>query len=167
MNRESFINDILPLQQKVFRFALSFTHDRQEADDITQETYEKLWARRDELDRYSNLEGMIMRSVRNLCLDKIKLRRIHTERLADYKSEQDVQEAANERFDTRQTVQMAIKRLPERQQTIIHLRDIEGYEMDKVAEIMEIREDAARVLLSRARKQLKTELTNIMNYGVQ
>ncbi len=166
MENERFINDILPLQQKMFRFALSFTRDRQQAEDIVQETFEKLWMKRSEMDRYNNAENFVMRSVRNLCIDKIKPRKIHDRRLEEYKYGRGKAEAANERFDTERMVRDALGKLPEKQQSIIHLRDMEGYEMDRIAQIMEIKESVARVILSRARKALKDELIKVMNYGI-
>jgi RNA polymerase sigma-70 factor (ECF subfamily) len=60
-----------------------------------------------------------------------------------------------------------IQQLPEPQRTIIHLRDIEGYEMADIAEIVERDESTVRVALSRARKSIRLKLIEIMNYGVK
>jgi RNA polymerase sigma-70 factor (ECF subfamily) len=69
--------------------------------------------------------------------------------------------------DLVQGIHAAIKYLPEQQQMILHLRDIEGYEYDKIAEILEMNENAIRVALSRARKRVRELLTNSKAYEYQ
>ena len=60
-----------------------------------------------------------------------------------------------------------ISELPERQRIVIHLRDVEGYEFEEIARIIESDETSVRVNLSRARKRIKEQLLNAMNYGVE
>ena len=60
-----------------------------------------------------------------------------------------------------------ISELPERQRIVIHLRDVEGYELEDIAQILETDEASVRVNLSRARKRIKEQLLNAMNYGVE
>ena len=50
---------------------------------------------------------------------------------------------------------------------MIHLRDVEGYELEDIAQILEVDEASVRVNLSRARKRIKEQLLNAMNYGVE
>ena len=57
--------------------------------------------------------------------------------------------------------------LPDKQRIIIHLRDVEGYEFEEIARIIESDETSVRVNLSRARKSIKEQLLNAMNYGVE
>ena len=58
-----------------------------------------------------------------------------------------------------------MKLLPEQQQIILQLRDIEGYEFEEIAEITGINPNAVRVNLSRARKKIRESMTKIENYG--
>jgi RNA polymerase sigma-70 factor (ECF subfamily) len=55
--------------------------------------------------------------------------------------------------------------LPELQQTIIQLRDIDGYEFEEIAAIMGMNVNAVRVTLSRARNNIREHLIKIGNYG--
>lgn len=57
--------------------------------------------------------------------------------------------------------------LPEQQKMIVHLRDIEGYEFDSIAEILDMQENAIRVNLSRARKKLREALSERSNHEYQ
>ena len=60
-----------------------------------------------------------------------------------------------------------IAQLPEKQRLAIHMRDIEGYEMDEIANLLESDEASVRVNISRARKSIREQLIKIMNYGVK
>jgi RNA polymerase sigma-70 factor (ECF subfamily) len=60
-----------------------------------------------------------------------------------------------------------LEQLPEQQRMILQLRDIEAYEFDEIAEIMDMNPTAIRVALSRARKTIREQLTKTHNYGVK
>jgi RNA polymerase sigma-70 factor (ECF subfamily) len=68
--------------------------------------------------------------------------------------------------DSVSLVEKFIKTLPVQQQLIIQLRDIEQYEFKEIAEVLDMKETAIRVALSRARKTLKEKLIKAHNYGV-
>ena len=75
MTAEAFKENILPLNRKLLGFANRFMNDFDDAKDIVQEIYIKLWAMRANLDKYNSVEALAMRMTRNLCLDKIKLKK--------------------------------------------------------------------------------------------
>ena len=56
--------------------------------------------------------------------------------------------------------------MPEQQKLIIQMRDIEQYEFEEIAKIMDMNETAIRVALSRARKTIREFMTNTHNYGI-
>ncbi len=69
-------NDIyLAMQDRLYRLAVGVVGDRDEAGDVVQDAYEKLWHRRTRVMERHNPEGYIMASVRNLCLDRLRSRR--------------------------------------------------------------------------------------------
>jgi RNA polymerase sigma-70 factor (ECF subfamily) len=59
-----------------------------------------------------------------------------------------------------------ISALPDKQRIVIHLRDVEGYEIEEIAQILETDEASVRVNISRARKRIKEQLLNALNYGL-
>ena len=75
MTAEAFKENILPLNRKLLGFANRFMQDIDDAKDIVQEIYVKLWNMRSDLDKYNSVEALAMRMTRNLCLDKIKLKK--------------------------------------------------------------------------------------------
>ena len=60
-----------------------------------------------------------------------------------------------------------IENLPEQQKMVIQLRDIEQYDLDEIAQMLEMKNTAVRVTLSRARKAIREQLTNTHSYGVK
>jgi RNA polymerase sigma-70 factor (ECF subfamily) len=160
MDKTRFNQLMTHLRPKLYRFALAFTKRTDEADDVVQEIGVKLWERRDELDALDNVEAYAMRSVRNRCLDYARSVHIQTEELIeayDTAHEQTPYKSL-EQADMAAFVRKLIDRLPEQQQMTIRLRDIEGYELEEIAEILGINDGAVRVNLSRARQKIREEL---------
>jgi RNA polymerase sigma-70 factor (ECF subfamily) len=60
-----------------------------------------------------------------------------------------------------------IDKLPEQQKLIVQLRDIEQYEYEEIAKIMNMNETAIRVALSRARKTIKEFIIKTHSYGIE
>ena len=143
--------------------------DEAEAEDITQDIYEKLWIRRDTLEQCTNLEGFVMSSVRNLCYDRLRNRQMKAGKMDSIKSETPGYTTgfSADTLDMKEIIGRLIEALPEKQRIVIHLRDIEGFEIDAIAETVDMEVATVRVVLSRARKALREELTKIMDYGIR
>ena len=72
MKEISFRNDVLPLKDKLFRLALRITLNREEAEDIVQDTLIKVWNSRDKWQQLDSIEAYSLTIARNLSLDRIK-----------------------------------------------------------------------------------------------
>ncbi len=98
-----------------------------------------------------------MITTKNLCLDRIKARRYPVENFDDHRGflENLPMETVADNSDLVHSIHLAMKSLPDQQQMIVHLRDVEGYEYDEIADVMEMNENAIRVALSRARKRIR------------
>ena len=68
--------------------------------------------------------------------------------------------------DSLDWMQRIMETLPEQQRMVIQLRDVEQYDFDEIAEMLEMKPTAVRVALSRARKAVREELIKKHNYGV-
>jgi RNA polymerase sigma-70 factor (ECF subfamily) len=169
MDLQEFQKTVYPLKNKLFRFAKRMLDQTEEAEDVVQDVFIKLWNRRDKLDEYRSVEALAMTTTKNLCLDKIRAVRYPIENMENHRQfiENLPDETKADHSDLIQGIHAAIKYLPEQQQMILHLRDIEGYEYDKMAEILEMNENAIRVALSRARKRVRELLTNSKAYAYQ
>jgi RNA polymerase sigma factor (sigma-70 family) len=166
MTVENFKIEVLPLKHKLFRFAKRLINNIPEAEDIVQEVFLRLWAKRESLREYNSIEAFAMTVTKNLCLDRMKAKGFRSEELTIVHQQVTHSTPYNklEMADTFDKVQKIINTLPEQQKQIIHLRDIEGFEFEEIAEIMKINLNTIRVNLSRARKRIKDTLQNTYNY---
>jgi len=73
--KEQFHKEILPLREKLYRYALSITLDTALAEDVLQDVFIKLWTKRDQLVQVKNREAWCVRVVRNQSLDRIRQRK--------------------------------------------------------------------------------------------
>ena len=60
--------------------------------------------------------------------------------------------------EVRSEIRRAIDQLPERQQAVIFMRDVEGWPPEEVCEVLALSEGNQRVLLHRARSHVRAEL---------
>ena len=131
MNLEAFENRVLPAKNKLFRFALRFLGNEEDAKDIVQEVFIKVWNGRDRMDQVHNWEAWCMRLTKNLSLDRIRaLTGKQTQSLeGTYNIRQETLTPleATEVNERMQKITLMIAALPEKQRRVIHLRDVEGY----------------------------------------
>ncbi len=72
MNLETFQNSVFPAKNKLFRFAFHLLGSSEEAKDVVQEVFIKVWNGRDQLDEIQNMEAWCMRITKNLSLDRLR-----------------------------------------------------------------------------------------------
>ncbi len=161
MKEVSFKNDVLPLKDKLFRMALHITSNREEAEDIVQDTLMKLWNQRDEWSAIQNIETYIMTICRNLALDAIDKKERQNislnEMVHDQPDNSQIQDETLIRQQQMNSIQAIIQQLPEKQRTIILLRDIEEKTYQEIANIMGLSLSDVKVNLFRARQTLKNK----------
>ena len=168
MKQAEFLNIVVPFKDKIFRLAKRLLISREEAEDATQEVLLKLWRNKEQIHNYRNVEAFSMTMTKNLCLDKLKSR--HSQNLkivhSNYKDENTSLQKQVELNDSVDWVGRIIEELPEQQRMVIQLRDIEEYDFDEIAEMLDMKNTAVRVALSRARKTIRERLTKTHKYGV-
>ena len=169
MNQSDFIKVISPFKDRVFRLAKRLLVSTEEAEDATQEVLVKLWNNKGKLESYTSVEALAMTMTKNYCLDQLKSKRATEMRIvhSNYSDRQaGLQQQAEDR-DSWSWAEKIMETLPEQQKLILQMRDIEQYEFEEIAKIMDMNETAVRVALSRARKTLREELTKTHSYGIK
>jgi RNA polymerase sigma-70 factor (ECF subfamily) len=166
MMSEHFKYDIISLRQKLLITALRLMQNEEDAEDAVQETLLRMWNIRQEMDTVVNPAAFAMQTLKNICIDRLRTRREQ----ADIEDSLMVESFETpyrqmERNDMAGIVSRIIESLPELQKIIIRMRDIEGYELQEIAGIVQIHVSAVRMNLSRARKRVREQLIKIMNYG--
>ena len=170
MNLEAFQNRVLPAKNKLFRFALRFLGNEEDAKDVVQEVFIRVWNGRQTMDQVQNWEAWCMRITRNLSLDRIRAItgkptqgleesfEIREESLTPYESA--------EMGEQMQKISQMIAELPDKQRQIIHLRDVEGYSYLEICEILELDMNQVKVNLFRARNAVREKMMKIDAYGL-
>ena len=149
----------MPLTDKLFRLALSITGNRQDAEDVVQDTLLNVWKKKDEWESIDNWEAYCYRSTRNIAIDKISLKENQPVAWDDTYDEPDAGISAQERLEEEEhllLLENVIRRLPEKQQTVFQLREVEDLNYKQIAEVMNISEAQVKVNLFRARQKIKT-----------
>lgn len=171
MDIESFQTRVLPVKDKLYRFAFRLLGSEEEAKDVVQEVFVRVWKGRENMEAIQNWEAWCMRITKNLSLDKIRTwkRRktqpiessydVHEESLTPYES--------TEINESMQRVGSLIEALPEKQRNIIHLRDVEGYSYQEICDILELDMNQVKVNLFRARNSVREKIIKINAYGLK
>ena len=169
MKEISFRNDILPLKDKLYRLALRITLDSAEAEDIVQDTMIRVWNKRDEWAQFNSIEAFCLTVARNLAIDrsqKSEAQNIELTTETQEMSDGSTPERQLERSEQMDLVRKLINELPEKQRTIIQLRDIEEKSYKEIADVMQLTEDQVKVMLFRARQRIKAKYNEIQSYGL-
>ena len=171
MKKISFRNDVLPLKNELFRLALRITLNRAEAEDVVQETMIKVWNRRDKWEEIESIEAFCLTICRNIAIDKTKKAENQNLSLADNHDAPDSSYSSNPEEQAVQRDRVALIRrlideLPEKQRSIMQLRDVEGKSYKEIAKILAISEEQVKVNIFRARQTIKQKFIETENYGL-
>ncbi len=167
MRDSEFLSIIVPMKDKLFRFAKQYLISEEEAEDAAQEVMVRLWEKRQRITSFQNIEAYSMTMTKNFCLDRLRSKQASNLRLV-HSNYEDYQVGISKDLDQKDAVawvQKLIKALPRQQQMIIHMRDVEQYSLEEIAEVLELSNGAVRVALSRARKTIKEQLLKLHQYG--
>ena len=169
MTQSEFLNVVMPFKDKVFRLAKRLLVSREEAEDATQEVLLKLWNNKAKIESYKNVEAFSMTMTKNFCLDKLKSKQAQNLKIvhSNYQDHNVSLQKQVELNDSLDWVGRIMEDLPEQQKMVIQLRDIEQYDYDEIAKMLDMNNTAVRVALSRARKTIREKLTNTHSYGIK
>ena len=162
-----FEQNVLPVSHRMYRYALSILKDADSAHDVVQECLVKIWDKRKVLSEVDNTEAWAMRITRNQCFDWVKTNRF-TILNDDHDQEPDSGKADHGLLleDQQRWLDRVMEALPQKQQEVFHLREIEGMTYQEIAEILSMSLSDVKVNLHRARTKVRTSLQKIDAYGI-
>lgn len=168
MSSKIYTQQVLPLQDKIFRFSRRLLSSEAAAQDVTQEVLLKLWNLKSKLKGIKNVEAYAMTTTKNMCYDLLKSKHSKTLELvhSNYTAQSYSLSSEIEARDEVSLVTKFINELPEQQRAIIQLRDVEQFTNQEIEEIMDMNSTSVRVALSRARKKIVSELKKTAAYGI-
>ena len=154
MDRQAYTDAVERSSQRVFLLALSFTRHRQDAEDVTQTVFLKLWKHTAPFLSDEHLDKWLTRVTVNESRSLLRARArtpLSYEELEDFCAAPEVPEA--------QILVAAVTRLPESLRTVVHLRYYEDLPIKEIARLLHLSQAAVKMRLVRARKLLKPLLT--------
>jgi RNA polymerase sigma-70 factor (ECF subfamily) len=159
MNAQQFKQEIAPLQKNLLNVARKMLENENDAEDLVQEVFLKLWYIRDTLHRYDSISALSVTMIKNLCIDRLRVRNREVALETDnyLRTTEDNPYLQLERLNTEQLLKKIIDSLPPLQKAIITMKDIDEYEVEEIAEITGTQPEAVRMNLSRARKKVREE----------
>ena len=150
-----FEASIWPLRGKLYRMAYLWLKNRDEAEDAVQEALEKAWSNRERLQKLENPTGWLVRVLKNQSLQKIREHKRWAV-LGEGDELPEIEEIPTETSSPAlQLVFRFLKELPEKQQEIFQLREVEGLTYEEISEYLDISIEQVKVNLFRARKRLQ------------
>lgn len=152
--------------KRVFNIAYKFVAQVDEAEDLTQEIFVKLFRALPTYDRRASFETWLTRVSRNLCIDRYRRRRREEERFTDEVDPDTIQidelvsrpDATLEHRDQVAMVRRALARLPPAYREAVALRDIHDLSYEEIAHRLQLAEGTVKSRINRGRKELARHL---------
>jgi RNA polymerase sigma factor (sigma-70 family) len=135
----------------VYRFILKNLRNEEDAKDVVQGAFEKLWINREQVITEKS-KSFLFTIAYNQMIDHIR----KSKRMS-YKDEfaETALGANQQQTSTKRILQEALSQLSETQRSLVMLKDYEGYNYAEIGEITGLNESQVKVYLHRARLQLK------------
>lgn len=152
MNAEQFNQCVDMHSDALFRFAMKNLKDHDEAREIVQISFERLWVRRNEVD-IEKVKSYLFTTAYHAMVDHWR----KAKRMSELTPEIENRPAttAPEYKGLKAVLEKALSQLTEVQRTVVLLRDYEGYSYEEIGEITGLNESQVKVYIFRARQTLK------------
>lgn len=155
MTEQQFEEHIKAHRATVFRLAYSMMKNREDADDVTQDAFVRLYQSHEKFSTEDNVKAWLIRVTINLCKDLLR------SAWRRHKSDDMPEKACESREELR--LLDSIKRLKPESSAVIYLFYYEGYSVEEIARLRKTTSAAVRTRLTRARKELRTMLSEEEN----
>lgn len=171
-SRSHFQHLVAQHKNRVFSFARYYLGNMEDAEDVTQEVFVKLWKSGMDLEE-SVLPAWLTRVTKNTCVDLIRKRQTYQAAVVtdtDYASNLQMEDhqpspdRAMEQKQMKAQIQQALDKLDEPYRSIVVFREIQDMDYQQIADSMELPLNTVKVYLHRARKMLREQLMRVMRY---
>lgn len=144
-------NQAVEYSDRLFRFVLKSIRDQHTAEDIVQDSYERLWK------NVENVDGQKAKSYLFTTAYHTMIDHFRKEKRSAWTEETGLAEESHENHysDLGEILKDAVNRLPEIQRMVLLLRDYEGYSYSEIGELTRLNESQVKVYIYRARVFLK------------
>lgn len=156
MTRREFTERYLPLNETLYKVAYYIMESREEAEDVVQDMYVRLWNSLDSLDMVGNPKAYCVTVIRNMCLDRLRRAdRYRMTELDDSISEDACESGPTEEREKVERVMQAMEGLSKSERTVFEMRFLQDMSYEDIEKTTGMKNLTLRVLISRARKKIR------------
>jgi RNA polymerase sigma factor (sigma-70 family) len=157
MTAKEYNSAVDQFADNIYRFVLKHLKNADVAKDIVQETFAKVWIKRDDINA-EKIRSYLFTTAHHTMIDVLRKEKYQTDIAAvdQYETQQPARNT-----DLQKILHEALDQLPEIQRTVILLRDYEGYDYAEIGEITNLTESQVKVYIFRARTKLKQILVSV------
>ncbi len=159
MNEREYNECVNLYADNVYRFILKNLRHQEDAKDVVQSAFEKLWVNREQVD-YGRCKSYLFTIAYHQMIDHIRKQKRVTLKEDFNDEKRSVQQPHHQ---LQKVLHAALDRLSETQRSLVLLKDYEGYNYEEISEITSLSLSQVKVYLHRARLQLKTYLVKPEN----
>jgi len=143
----------------VFRFIVKNLRHEEDARDVVQTAFEKMWRNRDDIDATKSKSYLFTVAYHQMIDHIRKNKRINLRQ----EFSEDVRIQDKPAHNMKKVLEEALSRLSETQRSLVLLKDYEGYSYEEIGKITGLNESQVKVYLHRARVQLKNYIVKPEN----
>ena len=160
MDRTQYNRCVEQYADRIFRFAFSSLRNREQAEDVVQESFARIWEKVQTVD-YAKAKSYLFTTAHHAMIDEVR----HKQRFASIEDcpPNDLKQTHNPYPDVNEILHKTLATLPEPQRNALLLRDYEGYSYQEIGDITGMSEAQVKVNIFRARTALKNKLKSIDN----
>jgi RNA polymerase sigma-70 factor (ECF subfamily) len=159
MTEREYNNCVSLYADNVYRFILKNLRNEEDAKDVVQGAFEKLWVTREQVVNEKSKSYLFTIAYHQMIDFIRKQKRVH---LKEEFGEMSMG-SGNIGHNARRILAEALGRLNETQRSLVMLKDYEGYNYAEIGEITGLNESQVKVYLHRARLQLKAYIVKVEN----
>ena len=156
-------------RRRVFNVAYKFVGRHDEAEDLTQEIFLKVFRALDTFDRRANFQTWLISISRNLCIDHYRSVRKEREIVDRHVDAADLSPAARgpdplstlQRLDRRALLRRAMLELPTTLREAVLLRDIQELSYQEIAQRLKLPEGTVKSRINRGRHELARQIVRL------
>ena len=143
----------------LYRFLLKNMRDEDEARDIVQDSFEKMWRNHEQIEG-SKAKSYLFTTGHHTMIDRIRRKK----NVSDFTEVNEESLFHNKQYsDLKEILNNAVNLLPDIQKAVITLRDFEGYTYEEIGKITGLSESQVKVYIYRARIFLKEFIGSVEN----